>query len=909
MRPSLLLSFVVCVVCFSIDTASVAQPPDRPNVILMMADDMGWGDISYTVRLGEDADGNDINYNGTPHWDTPNLASMASSGLMFSRMYSQSVVCSPTRASVLTGRAPQRQSIPFANQGKMQNREITVAEYAASLGYRTGLFGKWHLGSMTRDVNDSNRGGPGSFGIYSTPHGSGFEAYYATESRVSTYNPGISGFTALTRYWTGPGVSIPSTAQEIRGDDSAIIARETNEFIAEAVNNGDPFLVVVWFHTPHKPVNDPFGNRDNIAAYTFAMEDLDTAVGQIRSQVQALGVADNTILAFTSDNGPEDGQTYNPAGLRNNKRELHEGGVRVPGIIEWNNTIAAGTTHTPMVTSDYLPTLLDIWGVDPVDDRPLDGTSMTNTIFNDRQAVRNKTILSMSTNGHRSAVGIEGRYKLISTNNGGNWELYDILRDYGEQNELADSGSVGSADAATQAIFSQLLGEYNAWSNSVADSSQNSFTGDYSSRVVVGGDISLEEEPPEFLESGARQNNTPELFIEREYATLLQPLTVDSGGEAGTYDIDDSATLAAGSVVHSYLVHHDPAAGSTAEFEVTFEDRIIGVVGSPDLLAASDSLSFADPNFEAVRGLDADQDSWAISNDGHTISFSSTANQGVAPKDQIDVVQVQESITVLANGTAVPVDGNGNVNTSGFVAPVGPLGPTSGNTWQYGIRERNDAQQNTQLDRRAYSFLRFDVSNLVADLADPNFSATFTADYEGHLNSVNTGFNAELGQVSGSWNTSTAPNAALSTGSTSLGILVTNVDNAPDPTTVTLDITALVRGWADGSIPNHGVTFTSSANIPQAAYFSNATIVTSEETNPPASIDQVRILTASSLNPTIVPSFLLGDVNRDSVVDFFDISPFLALLSAGDFQPEADINESGAVDFFDISPFVAILSN
>ena len=177
----------------------------RPNVILMMADDMGWGDVSYSVRLGEDLAGNDIDYNGTPHWNTPNLSTMASSGLKFSRMYSQHTVCSPTRASVLTGRAPQRQSIPFANTGKMQNREVTVAEYATSLGYTTGLFGKWHLGSLTRDFSDANRGGPGSFGVYSTPLNNGFDVEYCTESKVSTYNPGTSGLTTTTRYWTGPG--------------------------------------------------------------------------------------------------------------------------------------------------------------------------------------------------------------------------------------------------------------------------------------------------------------------------------------------------------------------------------------------------------------------------------------------------------------------------------------------------------------------------------------------------------------------------------------------------------------------------------------------------------------------------------------------------------------------------------
>lgn len=91
----------------------------------------------------------------------------------------------------------------------MQNSEVTIAEYAGALGYKTGLFGKWHLGSMTRDVNDANRGGPGSFDVYSTPLSSGFGVSYATESKVSTYNPGISGMTTATRYWTGPGQSIP----------------------------------------------------------------------------------------------------------------------------------------------------------------------------------------------------------------------------------------------------------------------------------------------------------------------------------------------------------------------------------------------------------------------------------------------------------------------------------------------------------------------------------------------------------------------------------------------------------------------------------------------------------------------------------------------------------------------------
>ena len=154
--------FVLGILAVEVGYAQVNEP-SRPNIILMMADDMGWGAMDapgFSVRVGLNPDGSEVRYDGTQHWETPNLNAMASNGLLFSRMYSQSPVCSPTRASVLTGRRhPERLGIPFANLGKMENREITVTEYAQSLGYKTGMFGKWHLGSLTRDVNDSNRGG------------------------------------------------------------------------------------------------------------------------------------------------------------------------------------------------------------------------------------------------------------------------------------------------------------------------------------------------------------------------------------------------------------------------------------------------------------------------------------------------------------------------------------------------------------------------------------------------------------------------------------------------------------------------------------------------------------------------------------------------------------------------------
>ena len=178
---SLAIAFFLSFVCFS------AHPGERPNVVLMMADDMGWGGVDFEVPMGVTAEGQVITYPGTQKWATPNLRAMAENGLVFGRMYSQAPTCSPTRASVLTGRAPQRMGIPFANQGRMENREVTLAEYAQSLGYRTGMFGKWHLGVMTRTVSDSNRGGKNnSHALYSTPLNSGFDVQYATEAKTST---------------------------------------------------------------------------------------------------------------------------------------------------------------------------------------------------------------------------------------------------------------------------------------------------------------------------------------------------------------------------------------------------------------------------------------------------------------------------------------------------------------------------------------------------------------------------------------------------------------------------------------------------------------------------------------------------------------------------------------------------
>ena len=147
------------------------QANERPNIVLMMADDLGWGDPSYN--------------NG---WiNTPALDAMAAEGLRFDRFYSASAVCSPTRASCLTGRNPFRVGVPTANAGRLGEDETPLSEVLHGVGYKTGHFGKWHLGTLTTQRSDSNRGAPGNTGVYSPPWQHGYDFCFATEPRCRPF--------------------------------------------------------------------------------------------------------------------------------------------------------------------------------------------------------------------------------------------------------------------------------------------------------------------------------------------------------------------------------------------------------------------------------------------------------------------------------------------------------------------------------------------------------------------------------------------------------------------------------------------------------------------------------------------------------------------------------------------------
>lgn len=433
---------------------AVADTP--PNVVLLMADDMGWGDAGY---------------NGHPAIRTPHLDAMAEEGVRFDRFYAGAPVCSPTRGLMLTGRHHDRYAVFSANDGHLRREERTLAEALAEAGYATGHFGKWHLGTMTRDLRESNRGGrPEEDRNYSPPWEHGFEASFSTEAKVPTWNPGLvpggwerpgesAGDPYPTAFWTGPG---QRETEDLLGDASRVVMDRAIPFIEQAVADGRPFLAVVWFHAPHEPViagpehRAPYHEFPEAEQHYYGcLTAMDEQIGRLRDRLADLGVADDTMVWFTSDNGPSPDPRWGrgSAGpFRDGKFSLREGGIRVPGLLEW----PAGVPEPRVVeqaisVGDLYPTILRAAGVldDPRQPLPLDGVDIMPLL---RGGSFDRGGPLFFRHGGQTAV-VDERLKLVHPGPGGRFELYDLAADPGESENLADTHpeEVGRLAAALEA--------------------------------------------------------------------------------------------------------------------------------------------------------------------------------------------------------------------------------------------------------------------------------------------------------------------------------------------------------------------------------------------------------------------------------------------------------------------------
>jgi arylsulfatase A-like enzyme len=415
-------------------TGADSQACHKPNIILCMTDDQGWGDVAY---------------NGHPVLKTPNLDAMAAAGIRFDRFYSGAPVCSPTRGACVTGRHPYRYGIYFANSGHMKKDEITLAEILKRHGYATGHFGKWHLGTLTKDIKDGRRGGRQNE-HYSPPWENGFDECFATEQAVPTWDP-MEDQPFETRYWTGAG---RWAKDNLDGDDSRVIMDRAVPFVRKAVQADKPFLAIIWFHTPHSRVvagpqyRAMYADQDeNHQHYYGCITAMDEQMGRLRAELKTLGVADTTMLWFCSDNGPagRGGGTRQTPGarqqgsagpFRGRKGSLYEGGVRVPGILIWPEKVKQPrVVDMPCVTSDYFPTILDVLGyrLPEAEARPYDGVSLLRLIEG-RMRRRNRPI---GFESKKNLSLVDDQYKLYSADGGETFELYDLIADPGEKKDLA----------------------------------------------------------------------------------------------------------------------------------------------------------------------------------------------------------------------------------------------------------------------------------------------------------------------------------------------------------------------------------------------------------------------------------------------------------------------------------------
>ena len=457
------LSWFFMIICvFSVQTVNASDETSddsaaRPNIVILYADDMGWGDMGAY---------------GHPYIKTPSLDRLANEGQRWTDFYVPAPVCSPSRAALLTGRQPVRSGLygvgspvlfPDDKYGIPQS-EVTLAEILKDAGYRTAIMGKWHLGDAPEHF-------PTRHGFdywYGIPYSNdmkfegrpGIEELFLMQQtgKTDALHKILNDFLIAFEDPDSSNYNVPlwRSRCDTNGCEDELVERptfqpnlttrlthEATRFIEEA--KGEPFFLYLPYTMPHLPVfaDEPFQGKSLAGPYGDTIEEIDWSVGEIISAFEKAGIEDNTLVFFSSDNGPWQLASIHLAGstgpFKGSKQDIYEGGVRVPGIFWWPGTIAPEVISDMGSVLDLYQTIAAILELDTP--QTLDSHNLTPVLLEGRPSPREEVALYRK--GELRAYR-KGDFKLHLFNQpqGGEPletpELYNLRRDLGEKDNIAE---------------------------------------------------------------------------------------------------------------------------------------------------------------------------------------------------------------------------------------------------------------------------------------------------------------------------------------------------------------------------------------------------------------------------------------------------------------------------------------
>ena len=468
--------FFVCIAIalFGLSGTEVVIADDgagQPNIVVVLCDDLGYGDIECY---------------GHPHIKTPHINKLATEGIRFTDFYSAAPVCSPARVGLLTGRSPNRAGvfdfIPGGRNIYMRSSEVTVAQLLKKAGYATCMSGKWHCNGKFNSANQPQ------------PDSAGFDHWFGTQNNAS---PSHENPTNFVRNGKKVGVMEGFSCQLVV-DEATTWLKAQQEKSPE-----QPFFMYVAFHEPHEPVASPkdlvqrytpVAKNENEAQYFANVANVDVAVGRLMATLKDLDVDKNTLVVFTSDNGPETLNRYKRAKnsfgratpLRGMKLWTTDAGFRVAGIMRWPERIKAGQVVSHPVSSlDFLPTFCELANTKPPADLVLDGTSFLPALEN-KAPLRPKPLIWIFYNAlnQRRVAMRDGDWKIMAKLNIGklvnvtseneakvkaaelsDFQIFNISKDVGESNDLSASNPEKLAEL-TQRLktqYQELLDGSHIW--------------------------------------------------------------------------------------------------------------------------------------------------------------------------------------------------------------------------------------------------------------------------------------------------------------------------------------------------------------------------------------------------------------------------------------------------------------